>query len=252
MDKVNLSLSIRQALERSLNFTGQFLKRHWLLSIIYIVIGVLPAFIIGDQDASELSISTRIQMGFVGLASIIPGLLIVYYGLTESLQNIEPGRLSGKSLLKSLWQIVCLNILCVIVSVPLFVLFIIPGIWWSVKSSTSYARLLSSDDGPIASIRKSHELMNDKFWRSFGFMFGTSCIVFCCLGIAAGAIGFFVVVGGLVNAFVHEGAGFNKIMVILRLIGPAGTLLSAIILYYIQAWLYTCLKLEQEKALPQI
>lgn len=245
MNTASLNLNAFQALESSLSFLGNFLKKYWLLAILYVAIGILPALIIGDQDASDLAIDKKIQLSIVAVANVIPGFLMIYYALRGALFKLDPShQISNKSLAKSLWQIFCINIISVIIGIPLFILFIVPGIWWSTKATVSYAHLLSTNDGPIASVRKSHQLMNGKFWPCFGFILATSSAVIFVTMVAGVTIGFFLLIGGMLNMLFHEGAGFNRIMMIFRLIGPIFAVFSAVVFYYIQAWLYVYLKQE--------
>ncbi len=243
MNTASLKLSVRDALESSLSFLGQFLKQHWLLAIIYVVLGTLPAFIIGDQDISDISFEKRAGLGIVAIVNVIPSLLLIYYSLRDALLKLDPSNsLPNKSLAFALWQIFCMNLLSAIIGVPLLLLLILPGVWWSTKSTVSFANLLSTNDGVIDSIRKSHQLMNERFWQCLGFLVGTSSTVILVTVIAGITIGFFLLIGGVLNAVFHEGAGFNRAMMIFRVMGPVLAVFTAVVFYYVQAWLYVYLK----------
>jgi hypothetical protein len=239
----NIKLSAREALGSSLSFLAEFIKKHWILVLIYFVLSVVPVFIIGDQEVTDISLSKRLIVGVIGLINVIPGLLMVYYPLREALLKLNPtGQISNKSIAKALWQIFCTAIISVIIGVPLLLLLLLPCIWWATKASVSYANLLSTEDGPIQSIRKSHELMNGRFWSSFGFLFSTMAAVFFVWVIAMMIIVFFLLIGGAFNAIFHEGAGFNKVLMIIRLLGPFFSVATTILFHYYQVWLYVYLK----------
>ena len=243
MNTAGLNLNAREALESSLSFLGHFLKQYWPLALLYVVIGIVPAFIIGDEDVSDLALEKRIQLGIITMVNIIPSMLMIYYAFRDALPKLDPSsQISNKSLAKAFWQIFCINIITAVVSVPLFILFILPGVWWSTKASVAFANLLSTNDGPIMSIRKSHQLMDGKFWTCFGFLVATSSAVILVTTIGGMTIAFFLLMGGMLNALFHEGAGLNRIMNIFRIMGPLIAVFSSVVFYYIQAWLYVYLK----------
>jgi hypothetical protein len=249
MNTASLNLSAREALESSLSFLGPFFKQHWLLAVIYVVLCTLPAFIIGEQDVSGISLDKKVELGLLTIVNMIPGFLFIYYSLREALLKLDPTHsISNKSLPMALWQIFCINILSAIIGVPLLFLFVVPGIWWSTKTNVSFANLLSTNDGPISSIKKSHELMNGRFWQCLGFIVAVSSTVVFITLIGCITIGFFLLIGGALNAFFHEGAGLNKAMMIFRMISPMLAVFTSVIFYYTQAWLYVYL--QQETTVP--
>lgn len=249
MNTASLKLSVREALESSLSFSGQFFKQHWLLAVIYILLGALPAFIIGDQDVSDISLEKKIGLSLCAVFNLIPCFLLVYYSLRDSLLKLDPSNPKpNKSLAFALWQMFCMSLLSGIIVVPLLILLILPGIWWSTKCAVSFPNLLSTNDGVIESLRKSHQLMNERFWQCFGFLVATSSTVILVSVIVGITIGFFLLIGGLLNAVFHEGAGLNRAMMIFRILGPIFAVFTNVVFYYIQAWLYVYLK--QDNAVP--
>ena len=50
----NIKLSAREALGSSLSFLAEFIKKHWILVLIYFVLSVVPVFIIGDQEVTDI------------------------------------------------------------------------------------------------------------------------------------------------------------------------------------------------------
>jgi hypothetical protein len=249
MNNPGMKLSSREALEGSLSFLGQFLQKYWPLAVLYIVIGILPAFIIGDQDADVLSMSQKVELGAIGLANVIPSLLMIFYPLREALLKLDPNKqTTNKSIAKCVWQIFCINVISGVVGIPLLLLLVLPAIWWSTKSTLAYANLLSTSDGAITSIRKSHQLMNGKFWQCLGFLVATSSTVILVATVIGVTIGFFLLVGGLLNALFHEGAGFNKVFMMIRILGPIFAVFTSVVFYYFQAWLYVYLKQDDAVA----
>jgi hypothetical protein len=251
MNNPGMKLSSREALEGSLSFLGQFVQKYWPLVVLYIVIGILPAFVIGDQDPESLSMSQKVQLGAIGLLNVIPSLLMIFYPLREALLKLDPNKqIANKSLAKGVWQIFCVNIISVVLGIPLLLLLILPGIWWSTKSTVALADLLSTNDGAIASIRKSHQLMNGKFWQCLGFLVATSSTVILVTTVIGVTIGFFLLVGGLLNVLFHEGASFNKVFMMIRILGPIFAVFTSIAFYYFQAWLYVYLKQDEVVSAP--
>ena len=217
MYKDTLKLSVREALESCPSFLGNFFKEHWLLTMVYVTVAIAPAFVINDQDMSDLTFITRIQLAIFTLANLVPSLLIIYYVFRDSIVKIDPSvQLSNKSALISLWQIILMHILLVVIGVPLFIFFILPAAWWSVKSCLSFANLVSTSDGVIESIRKSHQLINERFWQCFGFLFTTSSVIFFAFALVGGTIAFFLIVGGILSGFSGQNGGISKFIMVFR------------------------------------
>ncbi len=234
---------MREALESSLSFLGDFLKEKWLLVALYVVVVSMSGFILNGDSVWELAIEKRMQLGLLSLVSFILALLVPYYGISMAVSKLDPAaKVFSKGLPKSLWQLFCISFLMGIIGTPLLILFIAPGIWWLIKSSVSSAHLLSTDYGPIGSIRKSHELMNNRFWQCFGFLFLVGLTVFFVNLIISGSIFLCLFMGGLLHSAFDADTGIHKLANVFQSISAAISVITAIIFYYVQAWLYVYLK----------
>ncbi len=244
MNTVVSKLSVRAALSGSISFLADFLKQHWLIVVLYVVVASAGGFVLKDTDYLwELPGEKLAQLSLLSIVSAFLAFLMPYYGISMAVGKLDPtAKAFSKGLWKSLWQLFCVSLLMAIIGTPLLILFLIPGIWWFIKSSVSCVNLLSTDDGPIASIKKSHELMNNRFWQCFGFLFLTGLIVFIVNMIITGSVGLCLFVGGLLHLAFDADTGINKIANVFRTIGAVISIFTAIIFYYIQAWLYVYLK----------
>ncbi len=167
---ISSELSASEALKGSLSFVKEFVSRHWLLVIVYSCLAVAPNLIFNSETQSLVAfLDWRFYLW--ALVFGVPSWLMIYFAIKMSLARLDPSLNSNKSLLQSLWQIICLDVLRSVVFIILMTLFIIPGIWWLTKTSLCWAILLSTNSGPIQSIRKSHELINNKFWLCFKYWF---------------------------------------------------------------------------------
>ncbi len=249
MNTASSNLSVQEALESSLSFLGHFLKQHWLLAIVYIGLSAVPAFIIGDQDVVDISFERKAGLAIFWVANFVPALLLIDYSLRDALFKLDPlHTLSNRSLASSLWLIFCMYIVSSVIGGLLTLLLILPGVWWSTKATVSFANLLSTNDGVFASIKKSHQLMNGRFWPCLWFLFATSSAIGIVAVIAGLTIVFFLLIGGMLNAVFHEGPGLNRALMLLRLISPIFAFFTGVVCYYIQVWLYVYLK--KDTAVP--
>ena len=179
----------------------------------------------------------------MGLAAAIISLFMSYYGLSMAVSKLDPSaKVFSRSLPKSLLLLFCVHFLLALVSIPLLLLFLLPGIWWLIKSSVSSVNLLSTDEGPIESIIKSHKLMNDRFWQCFAFLFGTGFIIFVGIMILTGSIGLCFFFGGLLHSAFDADSGFTKVGAIFRTISAVISIFGTIMFYHINAYLYVYLK----------
>ena len=105
-----------------------------------------------------------------------------------------------------------------------------------IKANVSCVNLLSSEDGVIASIRKSHQLMDNRFWQCFGFIFCTGVFIFIAFAVSGGLIGASSFLSGLFHSDPHQGAKLYQ------LASGLGSIPSTILLYYYQTWQYVYLK----------
>jgi hypothetical protein len=78
---------------------------------------------------------------------------------------------AGPSLRYGLSRLLALMVAYIVLSIALgisFVLFIIPGIFLSVKWSVTFAAIVSERAGPFSSIGRSWVLTRGHWWRTFG------------------------------------------------------------------------------------
>ncbi len=251
MNTNGLTLSVRVALERSLSFATDFVKQYWVIVLLYVVAAAVGGFILQDTDPLDLSMVQRLQLVITGIFSIGLGMLMPYYGISMAISQLDPGvPVFKKSLPKALWQLFCVSLLMGFVATPLLILFIIPGIWWLIKSSVSIADLLSTEDGAIASIKSSHQLMNNRFWQCFGFLFFTGSIIGIVSLVLMGSIGLCLFIGGVFHSVSSLNANMHGVANVFRTIGSIISVFTTIIYYYLQAWLYVYLK--NTKLTPQV
>jgi hypothetical protein len=78
---------------------------------------------------------------------------------------------AGPSLRYGLSRLLALMVAYIVLSIALaisYVLFIIPGIFLSVKWSVTFAAIVSERAGPFSAIGRSWELTRGHWWRTFG------------------------------------------------------------------------------------
>ena len=259
MNTVVSKLSVREALESSLPFAGDFIKRYWILAVLYSLVLAVPAFVLDKKAIMEsirasnfqLDSSTIVILIVTYVLAIVCYLLLAYFSYRAALAKLDPSTMApNKAMPVVLFQIFCVGLVIGLVSIPLFILFILPAFWYLIKSTVSVANFLSTNDGIIASIRKSHELMNNRFWRSFGFLFLTALAIVVVQMIIQFSLGLCVGIGGLMHSASSLSSVPSKIEGVFQIIVGLITVFASIIYYYCHAWLYVYLKSNNDGITP--
>jgi hypothetical protein len=228
-------LNILKALRNSLPFCAQFIKQHWILFIVYLLIGFIPVVFFKDQ-------SWNITKILVECISLVFFYVIYYYAVKMATPQLDStAQLSNKSLLKTLWQLLVVLLITTIAAFPLFLLFLIPGIWWMIKIYLASINLVNTDSGILESVKESFQMTKGKFWQSLGFIAGTVLILLVIALIAAVPISFF-----LQLSILHDWSWqsiFNLAYVI-----PSA--IAGIISCFRDTWLYIYLKDNNQNLMP--
>ena len=148
MNTVVSKLSVRDALESSLPFAGDFIKRYWVLAVLYSLVLAVPAFVLDKKALMEsirannfqLDTSTIVIFIVTYVLAIVCYLLLAYYSYRMALDKLDPSTIApNKAVPIALFQIFCAGLVIGLISLPLFILFILPAFWYLIKSTVSVA-----------------------------------------------------------------------------------------------------------------
>ncbi len=233
------TLSVRQTLRGSLPFLKEFVSKHWILVTIYCCLAVISHLIFDPEQGKSGQLFLNWKFYLWWIIVCVPSWLIMYYAIKMSLTKLAPDLQSNKPFLQFLWQIICLDILRFVIIFGLSLLLLIPAIWWLTKTSICSVVLLSAENGPIQSIIKSHELINNKFWLCFKYWFGAFTIVILCVDVPL-----LVLVGIYAICMYTTGHGLSAQSFghIFNLLNSGVGVFMQIVLLFCETWLYVYLK----------
>jgi hypothetical protein len=259
-------LNIFHALKNSLFFCIDFPKKYWILSVLFAMVFVFNSLLshnlmiaIRNEISSSHHVdimavlkivfqaTSSLQNFLLTIMALIVGFLMTYYAVRMAAgQSGLPAVSTSKSVLKSLWQLFCMQLALAIVAIPLYILFIIPGVWWSIKTSVSTTNLLCTNDGPIESIKRSFQLTDNRFWSSFGYLLGVSVLPAIVIGIVTTIITVSVMLPTAFSFHAQQSEDNLSTLVMNGLIHALSLFVQIIIGYFCQAWLYVYLKNQSE------
>jgi uncharacterized membrane protein len=163
-----------------------FFARPWYLLGVVLLLVIIMAFTSGNAAATALA-----YMAFGGYLHL---LLKHYRGETVVLDDLFS--------LDSRWiSFAFLGVMKTLILIAGFILFIIPGIYLSVRYI--FAEFLVLDEGlrPMEALRQSSQMTEGHWWKLFWFSFGMTILVI--LSIVAFVIGFFAMSVVATLALIH-------------------------------------------------
>ena len=139
---------------------------------------------------------------FMVVFGIILGILYFWTNIAYTYIGLENKKLSFSNIFKftrkNFWRYVGLTFLVVICLIPLYILFIVPGIIFTVFWAFSGYILLKENTGIRKSMKKSRALVKGRWWHVFGYGL-LFMVIFCVASFVLGLIPFF---GNLISYLV--------------------------------------------------
>lgn len=182
-----------QTLPRFMEFAGLVKKRlldrpHWILIAVGVSVAsglIVSAFEAGGEYGTNLGLLTLpLALGFLAVSC--------FYGvyLTKNLLNPVPAqsRADVEWTLKNFWSVLWVGILCGLVMLSSFMLFIIPGIIVTTYILLAQPVRVAEGVRGIDALVRSTQLVRGYFWGVFGRLLGVIVPVALVLGAVSGII----------------------------------------------------------------
>ena len=200
---------------------GLFFKIFLLLSLIpSIILLVLTTFyilvgnpnIIGNLNAALISsIPLFISLLVVLFLSIVMYISFIYVAVhKEAYPRMTLGHVL-KGSFSYFWSYIGLALLMFILLVPLYALFIIPGIIFSVYWSLSIFVLMRENTSIWQSMKRSKLIIKGRWWRVFGYSILIGLIMFLISAVFSTPKQIFT----FINLFTFSSGLGNPILIIL-------------------------------------
>jgi hypothetical protein len=172
-----------------------------LNALVGLVTGLLLDQLLTDvQEGQTISLGTSLTASAASILVLAIGLvlsavLVLMVADLDSGTTPQPGVLVSRVLARFLPLLGLMILSSLLVTFGL-VLFIIPGIWIAVSLVPFVVVFFLEDRGPIATIRRSFELVRGSWWEVFVLVLMIAALNFAIglVGLAPGAIGFLLAV----------------------------------------------------------
>lgn len=201
--------------------TFQFLRQNWrplfrAIGVICLPIGLISGFLIGKSmgDIQRVSMANVEFTGVTQLLPMIIGYVLLLLTLVlliaivyEYLRAYEQGENHGittadlwKRAIAQIGSYIGISLLMGILVVIGTLLCIIPGIYLFVALSLAYMVHAIERKGVIDSMKRSHQLITDRWWETFGLII--------ILGLIQSVIAYALMIPTMILSFV---IGFNSL-----------------------------------------
>jgi hypothetical protein len=227
---VRLDLDQPRTLGELVGLTFELFGRHLATFLSLTLIVVAPIVIVvdgvwggyladgGDADPSKAAVGASIALGTIVIPPLVTALLVVVVQALARGEEPTVGtalRVAGPRLPAAVAAVV-LYVLAVAVGL---VALIVPGVWLSVRWYFAAQATVVDGLSPVAALRRSAEVVETRWWRTFGAVVAFSLIV-GIVGAVAGAV-----VGTIDDGAIYTSAEVLLQAVLLSLTAIFGTLL---------------------------
>lgn len=156
------------SIQESIRYGWDMFKEHWALLVGATILVASPSFVvgaIGENIETLLIVEALLLLGFAVLGILLSfgyyyiGLRL-YSGVKVALEDLFTP-------VNKLWSFIAASFLYAIIVLFGLLLFIIPGVVWSIKYRFYPYIILDEDAGPLESLKRSGVITEGVKWRLF-------------------------------------------------------------------------------------